>query len=43
MVRFTIIFFFFLALTISLRVTGSRVANAAEPLMFSQALPGYVL
>ena len=42
MVRFSIIFVFFLALTISLNVTGFRVANAAEPVLFSQALPGYV-
>jgi len=42
MVRFTIIFVLSLALTISLKITDFRVANAAEPPVFSQALPGYV-
>ena len=42
MVRFTIIFVLSLALTISLKITDFRVANAAEPSVFSQALPGYV-
>ena len=42
MVRFSIIFVFSLALTISLKITDFRVANAAEPPVFSQALPGYV-
>ena len=42
MVRFTIIFVLSLALTINLKITDFRVANAAEPPVFSQALPGYV-
>ena len=42
MVRFTILFVLSLALTISLKITDFRVANAAEPPVFSQALPGYV-
>jgi len=42
MVRFTIIFVLSLAPTISLKITDFRVANATEPSVFSQALPGYV-
>ena len=42
MVRFAIIFVLFLAPTISLKITDFRVANATEPSVFSQALPGYV-
>ena len=42
MVRFVIICVLFLAPTISLNITDFRVANAAEPPVFSQALPGYV-
>ena len=41
MVRFSIIFVLSLALTISFNKTEFWVANAAKPLMFSQALPGY--
>ena len=41
MVRFAIIFVLSLALTISLKITDFRVANAAEPSVFSQALSGY--
>ena len=42
MVRFAIIFVLSLSLTISLNITDFRVANAAEPSVFSQVLPGYV-
>ena len=42
MVRFTIIFVLSLAPTISLKITDFPVANATEPSVFSQALPGYV-
>ncbi len=42
MVRFAIIFVLSLALTMSLNITDFRVANATEPSVFSQALPGYV-
>ena len=41
MVRFSIIFVLSLALTISFNKTEFWVANAAKPLMLSQALPGY--
>ena len=42
MVRFSIVFVLSLALAISLKITGFWVANAEEPSVFSQALPGYV-
>jgi hypothetical protein len=42
MVRFTIIFILSLGVTISLKITDSRDANAAEPSVFSQALPGNI-
>jgi len=42
MVRFTIIFILSLGVIINLKITDLRDANAAGPLVFSQALPGYI-
>ena len=42
MVRFSIIFILSLGVIINLKITDLREANAAEPSVFSQALPGNV-